>query len=75
MSGDGLHAMPPRVDPLATASMASMRRREAGESHVLILTAHTFTEALIAHSLLFVLFFEEEHAQGSHLLSNFSLAA
>ena len=45
------------------------------EPSVLPLTGATFASALTDHPLLFVLFYSAERIQGTHLLTNYSLAA
>ena len=51
---------------------AATRLQEPG---VLPLTGATFASALTDHPLLFVLFYNAERIQGTHLLTNYSLAA
>jgi len=49
--------------------------RHVQEPPVLPLTGATFASALTDHPLLFVLFYSAERIQGTHLLTNYSLAA
>ena len=67
----------PRSSPILLSTLLGLcaATTHVQEPPVLPLTGATFASALTDHPLLFVLFYSAERIQGTHLLTNYSLAA